>query len=54
MSVRGRLMLFLPAAAALLFLLLDGLHGLPAFGNYAGPYGFVLGGGMAMKSFVLG
>jgi multicomponent Na+:H+ antiporter subunit B len=37
-------MLFLPAAAALLFLLLDGLHGLPAFGNYAGPYGFVVNG----------
>lgn len=44
MSARGRLILFLPAAAFLLFLLLDGLHGLPSFGNYAGPYGFVLNG----------
>jgi multicomponent Na+:H+ antiporter subunit B len=41
---RRRLLVFLPAAAGLLFLLLDGLHGLPAFGHYAGPYGFVLNG----------
>ena len=44
MSARGRLLLFLPSAAGLLFLLLHGLHGLPGFGHYAGPYGFVLGG----------
>lgn len=44
MSPRGRLMLFLPAAAALLVLLIDGLQGLPGFGHYAGPYGFVLNG----------
>ena len=44
MSPRGRLMLFLPSAAGLLFLLIDGLRGLPAFGHYPGPYGFVLNG----------
>lgn len=44
MSPRGRLIVFLPAAAALLFILLDGLHGLPAFGHYPGPYGYVLNG----------
>jgi multicomponent Na+:H+ antiporter subunit B len=43
-SARGRLALFLPSAAGLLFLLLDGLHRLPGFGHYPGPYGFVLNG----------
>jgi multicomponent Na+:H+ antiporter subunit B len=43
-SPRGRLLLFLPSAAGLLFLLLDGLGRLPAFGHYPGPYGFVLNG----------
>jgi multicomponent Na+:H+ antiporter subunit B len=43
-SPRGRLMLFLPSAAGLLFLLLDGLGELPAFGHYPGPYGMVLNG----------
>jgi multicomponent Na+:H+ antiporter subunit B len=43
-SPRGRLLVFLPAAAGLLFLLLDALHGLPSFGHYAGPYGYVLNG----------
>jgi multicomponent Na+:H+ antiporter subunit B len=38
------LLVFLPAAAGLLFLLLDALHGLPSFGNYPGPYGNVLNG----------
>ena len=42
MSARGRLFLFLPSAAGLLFLLLDGLSKLPAFGHYPGPYGDVL------------
>jgi multicomponent Na+:H+ antiporter subunit B len=37
-------LVFLPGAAALLFLLLDALHGLPAFGHYPGPYGNVLNG----------
>jgi multicomponent Na+:H+ antiporter subunit B len=44
MSPRGRRALFVPSAAALLFLLLDGLRRLPGFGHYAGPYGFVLNG----------
>ena len=44
MSQRGRLVVFLPAAAGLLFLLLDALHGLPGFGHYPGPYGYVLNG----------
>jgi multicomponent Na+:H+ antiporter subunit B len=44
MSARGRLLLFLPSAAGLLALLLAGLGGLPAFGHYPGPYGFVLNG----------
>jgi multicomponent Na+:H+ antiporter subunit B len=44
MSPRGRLLLFLPAAAGLLFLLIDGLQRLPGFGHYAGPYGFVVNG----------
>jgi multicomponent Na+:H+ antiporter subunit B len=43
-SPRGRLLLFLPSAAGLLFVLLDGLGRLPAFGHYPGPYGFVLNG----------
>jgi multicomponent Na+:H+ antiporter subunit B len=43
-SPRGRLIVFLPAAAGLLFLLLDALHGLPGFGHYPGPYGYVLNG----------
>jgi multicomponent Na+:H+ antiporter subunit B len=38
------LLLFLPSAAGLLFLLIDGLQGLPAFGHYPGPYGNVLNG----------
>ncbi|MFL5895709.1 MAG: MnhB domain-containing protein [Thermoleophilaceae bacterium] len=44
MSARGRLLLFLPSAAGLLFLLVDGLHRLPGFGHYPGPYGTVLNG----------
>jgi multicomponent Na+:H+ antiporter subunit B len=44
MSARGRSLLFLPSAAGLLALLLAGLNGLPAFGHYPGPYGFVLNG----------
>jgi multicomponent Na+:H+ antiporter subunit B len=43
-SPRGRRMLFLPSAAGLLFLLIDGLHRLPGFGHYPGPYGMVLNG----------
>jgi multicomponent Na+:H+ antiporter subunit B len=43
-SPRGRMLVFLPAAAGLLFLLLDALHGLPGFGHYPGPYGYVLNG----------
>jgi multicomponent Na+:H+ antiporter subunit B len=43
-SARGRLLLFLPSAAGLLFLLIDGLRRLPAFGHYPGPYGNVLNG----------
>jgi multicomponent Na+:H+ antiporter subunit B len=43
-SPRGRILLFLPSAAGLLFLLIDGLQRLPAFGHYPGPYGFVLNG----------
>jgi multicomponent Na+:H+ antiporter subunit B len=37
-------MLFLPSAAGLLFLLIDGLRRLPAFGDYRGPYGLILDG----------
>jgi multicomponent Na+:H+ antiporter subunit B len=44
MSARGRVLLFLPAAAGLLALLVAGLGELPAFGHYPGPYGFVLNG----------
>jgi multicomponent Na+:H+ antiporter subunit B len=36
--------MFLPSAGALLFLLVDGLGGLPGFGHYPGPYGLVLNG----------
>jgi multicomponent Na+:H+ antiporter subunit B len=43
-SARGRLMLFVPAAAGLLFVLIDGLRRLPGFGHYPGPYGMVLNG----------
>jgi multicomponent Na+:H+ antiporter subunit B len=43
-SPRARLLLFLPSAAGLLFLLLDGLNRLPGFGHYPGPYGLVLNG----------
>jgi multicomponent Na+:H+ antiporter subunit B len=43
-SDRGRLLLFLPAAALLFAVLLIGVGGLPGFGHYAGPYGFVLNG----------
>src|SRR5213595_3286245 len=38
------MLLFLPSAAALLFLLIDGLQRLPGFGHYPGPYGMVLNG----------
>ncbi|HYZ28069.1 MAG TPA: MnhB domain-containing protein [Thermoleophilaceae bacterium] len=44
MSPRARLLLFLPSALGLLFLLIDGLQGLPGFGHYGGPYGYVLNG----------
>jgi multicomponent Na+:H+ antiporter subunit B len=37
-------MVFLPAVAGFLFLLLDGLQGLAGFGHYPGPYGSVLNG----------
>jgi multicomponent Na+:H+ antiporter subunit B len=43
-SPAGRRVVFLPSAALLLFLLIDGLHRLPGFGHYAGPYGYVLNG----------
>jgi multicomponent Na+:H+ antiporter subunit B len=43
-SARGRLTVFVPAAAGLLFLLIDGLARLPALGHYPGPYGYVLSG----------
>jgi multicomponent Na+:H+ antiporter subunit B len=43
-SPRGRLLLFLPSAAGLLFLLLDALQRLPGFGHYPGPYGEVVNG----------
>jgi multicomponent Na+:H+ antiporter subunit B len=38
------MLVFLPAAVGLLFLLIDGLQGLPGFGHYPGPYGYVLNG----------
>ena len=44
MSPRGRLVLFLPAAVGLVAVLIAGLAGLPGFGHYPGPYGFVLNG----------
>ena len=44
MTPRGRVMLFVPSAAGLLFLLVDGLRRLPGFGHYPGPYGYVLNG----------
>ncbi len=43
MSMRTRKILFLAAAAVFGFLLVWGLLGLPAFGDYRGPYGIVLG-----------
>ena len=50
MTQRGRLLLFLPSVAVLLFLLIDGLQGLPGFGHYPGPYGYVLNGvGVAQR-----
>ncbi len=39
MSPRGRMMLFLVAGASLLAVLLIGLHGLPAFGDFHGSLG---------------
>jgi multicomponent Na+:H+ antiporter subunit B len=42
MSRRARLLLFLPAVAAVGALLVWGLAGLPDFGHYRGPYGKVL------------
>ncbi len=41
--MRARTGLFLVAAAVFGFLLVWGLSGLPAFGDYRGPYGIVLG-----------
>jgi multicomponent Na+:H+ antiporter subunit B len=42
-SMRTRKVVFLAAVAVFGFLLIWGLSGLPAFGDYRGPYGFVLG-----------
>ncbi|HWG46822.1 MAG TPA: MnhB domain-containing protein [Gemmataceae bacterium] len=42
MSERGRLLLFVAGAAGFAALLLWGLAGLPAFGDYRGPYGDVI------------
>ncbi len=42
MSRRARLIFFLFSAAGFLGLYLWGLHGLPSFGHYRGPYGDVL------------
>jgi multicomponent Na+:H+ antiporter subunit B len=42
-SIRTRKIFFLASAAAFGFLLIWGLSGLPAFGDYRGPYGIVLG-----------
>jgi multicomponent Na+:H+ antiporter subunit B len=39
---RTRLVLFFPAASALGFLLFWGFAGLPDFGHYRGPYGFLV------------
>src|SRR5204862_5471947 len=44
MSPRARMLLFVPSALGLLAVLLAGLGGLPGFGHYGGPYGFVLNG----------
>ena len=41
--MRARKVLFLAAAAVFGFLLVWGLSGLPAFGDYRGPYGILLG-----------
>ena len=41
--MRTRKVLFLAAVVVFGFLLIWGLSGLPAFGDYRGPYGFVLG-----------
>jgi multicomponent Na+:H+ antiporter subunit B len=38
------MVLFVPAAAGLLAILIVGLAGLPGFGDYPGPYGLVLNG----------
>lgn len=43
MSLRARKGLFLAAAVVFGFVLIWGLSGLPAFGDYRGPYGTVLG-----------
>lgn len=42
MSISTRRIVFLIAAAGIAVLLLWGLHGLPPFGDYRGPYGNVL------------
>lgn len=42
MTRRARIMIFLPALAGLAALLLWAYAGLPGFGHYRGPYGFVL------------
>jgi multicomponent Na+:H+ antiporter subunit B len=42
MSRRARLLLFAPALAGMMALLVWGLTGLPDFGHYRGPYGKVL------------
>lgn len=42
MTRRARIAIFLPAIGILAFLLFWGFAGLPDFGHYMGPYGFVL------------
>jgi len=42
MSARVRHVTFLVVAGPFVLLLLWGMHGLPAFGNYRGPYGTIL------------
>jgi len=42
MRPRIRTLLFVPIALALLFLFWSGTRGIPAIGNYSGPYGIVL------------
>lgn len=42
MNERVRIVVFLVAAAGLAALLLVGLHGLPVFGDYQGPYGDII------------